>query len=133
MAASPLRDRRILIVEDEYMVAMSLRELLETVGSVVIGPVSSIERAFEAIKLETGIDAAIVDINLGGVMAYPVADKLLAHSIPFVFTSGYGENVFRARYPQIRYCLKPCAFPKLEQALASAITDQKPLSANSQS
>ena len=122
MAASRLRDRRILIVEDEYVVAMSLRDVLKSVGAAVIGPVPSVERALEAIESEAGIDAAIVDINLGGVMAYPVADTLLARNIPFLFTSGYGEDVFRARYPQIRSCLKPCAFPKLEQELTSAMS-----------
>jgi CheY-like chemotaxis protein len=125
MAASALRDRRILVVEDEYLVAMSLRDVLESVGSVVVGPVPSVEMALETIASEPQIDAAILDINLGGVKAYPVADMLLARSIPFIFTSGYEEHVLRARYPKIRNCQKPCPFPKMEEALAAAMSTRK--------
>ena len=125
MAISALRDRRILIVEDEYLVAMSLRDALESLGSVVVGPVPSVEKAIKTIEAGPEIDAAIVDVNLGGVMAYPVADLLLARNIPFVFTTGYEKNTLRARYPEIRICHKPYPFPKMEEALASAMSTQK--------
>jgi CheY-like chemotaxis protein len=125
MASSALRERRILVVEDEYLIAAMLRDALENIGSVVVGPVPSVEKAMETIASDPGIDAAIVDINLGGVLAYPVADALLARDIPFVFTSGYNDNVLRARYPQIRNCHKPYLFPKMEEALTNAISGSK--------
>ena len=121
MASSPLRDRRILVVEDEYLIAMTLSEHLEEVGSIVVGPVSSVEKAIKAIESNQQIDAAVVDVNLGGAMAYPVADALLARNIPFIFTSGYEGDALRERYPQIKNCLKPYLFPEMERALASAI------------
>jgi CheY-like chemotaxis protein len=121
MASSALRDRRILIVEDEYLIAVTLSDQLEGVGSIVVGPVPSVERAIEAIESEPEIDAAILDINLGGVMAYPIADALLARNIPFVFTSGYEDDVLRTRYPQVRNCLKPYLFSEMEKALANAL------------
>jgi CheY-like chemotaxis protein len=121
MASSPLRDRRILVVEDEYLIAMTLSEHLEEVGSIVVGPVSSVEKAIKAIESNQQIDAAVLDLNLGGAMAYPVADALLARNIPFIFTSGYEGDALRERYPQIKNCLKPYLFPEMERALASAI------------
>jgi CheY-like chemotaxis protein len=121
MASSPLRDRRILVVEDEYLIAMTLSEHLEEVGSTVVGPVSSVEKAIKAIESNQQIDAAVLDLNLGGAMAYPVADALLARNIPFIFTSGYEGDALRERYPQIKNCLKPYLFPEMERALASAL------------
>ena len=121
MASSPLRDRRILVVEDEYLIAMTLSEHLEEVGWIVIGPVSSVEKAIKAIESNQQIDAAVVDVNLGGAMAFPVADALLARNIPFIFTSGYEGDALRERYPQIKNCLKPYLFPEMERALASAL------------
>ena len=125
MAMSALFNRRILIVEDDCQVAMSLRNVLKIIGAEVVGPVDSVEKAIGAIESEPDIGAAMVDANLGGVMAYPVADRLIARKIPFVFASGYGVHVLRARYPQIRNCQKPCAFPKLEEALARSIAERK--------
>jgi CheY-like chemotaxis protein len=122
MASSPLRDRRILIVEDEYLIAMSLQDVLENAGSVVVGPVPSVEKAIKTIELDPHIDAAVVDVNLGGVLAYPVADMLIARKIPFVFTSGYEDNVLRNRYAQVKNCPKPYLFRAMEEALVEAMS-----------
>ena len=122
MDSSALRDRRILIVEDEYLIAMMLRDGLEDVGSFVVGPVPSVEKALKAIAADPDIDAAILDVNLGGVMAYPVAEALITRKIPFVFTSGYEAATLRARYPTIRNCPKPYLFPNMEEALTGALS-----------
>jgi CheY-like chemotaxis protein len=122
MASSPLRDRRILIVEDEYLIAMSLQDALENVGSVVVGPVPSVDKAIKIIELDPRIDAAVVDVNLGGVLAYAVADMLIARKIPFVFTSGYEDNVLRNRYAQVKNCPKPYLFRAMEEALVEAMS-----------
>ena len=122
MASSALRDRRILIVEDEYLIAATLSDALEAAGSVVLGPVPSVAKAIKQIESEPQIDAAVVDLNLGGELAYPVADTLLARNIPFVFTSGYEDSVLSKHYPQIKNCLKPYLIVKVEEALASALS-----------
>ena len=70
--------------------------------------------------MEPHIDAAILDVNLGGVLAYPVADMLIARKIPFVFTSGYEDNVLRSRYAQVKN--RPNLFPAMEEALAEAMS-----------
>ena len=122
MASSPLRDRRILVVEDEYLIAMSLQDALENAGSVVVGPVPSVDKAIQKIESEPDIDAAVLDVNLGGLLAYPVADMLIARKIPFVFTSGYEDNVLRSRYAQIKNCPKPYLFQAMEEALVEAMS-----------
>jgi CheY-like chemotaxis protein len=122
MTVWTLRDHRILVVEDEYLIAATLSDQLEGVGSVVVGPVPSVERAMKAIESDPEIDAAILDVNLGGVKVYPVADALLARHIPFVFASGYEDDFIRTRYPQIRNCQKPYLFPEVVGALASALS-----------
>ena len=121
MADSALRDRRILVVEDEYLIAMSLQDALEEAGSVVVGPVSSVDKALKRIEDEPRLDAAVLDVNLGGVLAFPVADMLIARNIPFVFTSGYEDNVLKTRYAQVRNCPKPYQFRAMEAALVEAM------------
>lgn len=123
MASSALCDRRILVVEDERLIAMTLSDHLEGVGSVVVGPIPSVEGAIKAIESDPEIDAAILDLSLGGAMAYPVADALLARNIPFVFATGYEDEHLRNRYPRVRICQKPYLFPELEGALARALSD----------
>jgi CheY-like chemotaxis protein len=122
MASSPLRDRRILVVEDEYLIAMNLQDGLESAGSVVVGPVPSVEKAISKIESEPHIDAAVLDVNLGGVLAYPVADLLVARKIPFIFTSGYEDNVLRSRYSNVKTCTKPYQFHAMEEALVEAMS-----------
>jgi CheY-like chemotaxis protein len=122
MASSPLRDCHILVVEDEYLIAMSLQDALESAGSVVLGPVTSVDKAIKAIESEPQIDAVVLDVNLGGVLSYPVADMLVARKIPFVFTSGYADNVLRTRYSQVKTCPKPYLFPAIEEALLEAMS-----------
>ena len=122
MARPGLRDRRILVVEDEYLVAMSLAEALQDAGSIVLGPVPSVDKAIKTIESEPHIDGAVVDVNLGGMLAYPVADLLIAKKIPFVFTSGYEDNLLRERYSQVKNCPKPYLFQAMEEALVEAMS-----------
>jgi CheY-like chemotaxis protein len=122
LADSALRNRRILVVEDEFLIAATLTDHLESVGSIVVGPAPTVEKAIKAIESDPEIDAAILDVNLAGVLSYPVADALLARKIPFVFTSGYDDGVLRERYPRIGICGKPYLFPDMERALTSALS-----------
>jgi CheY-like chemotaxis protein len=122
LASSPLRDRRILVVEDEYLIAMSLQDALETAGSIVVGPAPSVDKALQTIDSEPHIDAAVLDVNLGGALAYPVADMLVARKIPFVFTSGYEDNALRNRYSGVKNCPKPYLFHAIEEALVEAMS-----------
>jgi len=122
MAAPFLPNRCILVVEDEFLLAMTLKEWLESAGYVVVGPVPSVEKALKLIDSESVINGAVVDVNLGGVLAYAVADTLLARNIPFIFTSGYEDDVLRTRYPQIKNCHKPYLLPDVLKALTRVMS-----------
>ena len=102
-----LRGRRVLVAEDEYMLAEDLRAELERVGALVLGPVPSVAEALELVTAEPGPDVAILDINLGGEMAYPVADALRARGIPFVFATGYDAWSIPEAYKDVPRAEKP--------------------------
>jgi len=79
---------RILVVEDEYLIASELDTELRTAGYVVIGPVPDIDSALDLLKAERP-DAAILDVHLAGEWVTPVAEMLKAMSVPFILASGY--------------------------------------------
>jgi CheY-like chemotaxis protein len=91
-------NRRILVVEDEYLLATDLAQALEELGATVLGPVGSVEHALSLIAEEHTIDAAVLDINLGSEKVYPVAQALQERSVPFVFATGYANWVIPSGY-----------------------------------
>ena len=123
MASLGLRDRRILVVEDEYLVAMSLARSLarRRLNCRWARCPLSIRRSRQSSRSLTST-RAVLDVNLGGVLAYPVADLLIARNIPFVFTSGYEDNLLRDRYSQVKNCAKPYLFTAMEEALVEAMS-----------
>ncbi len=91
--AGALFNRRVLVVEDEALIAMMLSDDLAEAGATVIGPAASVGTALQLIEQaagDGGLDAAVLDLNLGGEMVKPVADHLAAHGVPFLFATGYG-------------------------------------------
>lgn len=84
---------RILVVEDEMMIALLLEDMLAALGHTVVGPVSRVDKALEMAASEA-LDVAILDVNLNGKEVYPVAETLAARGIPFIFATGYdGEGM----------------------------------------
>jgi DNA-binding response OmpR family regulator len=83
-----LRDFRVLVVEDEFLIAMELDAVLQEAGFTVVGPVSSVGEALDAIQAERP-DAAVLDVSLYGQRVTPVAQVLLSIETPFVLTSAY--------------------------------------------
>lgn len=91
---TPLPDlagRRLLVVEDEFMVAEHIAMLLEDFGCDVVGPVSTIDEALQAIA-DGGLDGTLLDANLGGISSAPIAVALQSASVPFVVVTGYGAR-----------------------------------------
>lgn len=88
---------RVLLVEDEIMVALLLEEMLAELGHTVVGPVARLDRALEMTQREP-LDAALLDVNINGSEVYPVAEALAARGIPFAFVTGYGGNGLRTLY-----------------------------------
>lgn len=87
-----LADRRILIVEDESLVAMLLETILEDMGCQPVGPIATVAEAMTFLEGGEPIDAALLDVNVGGVEVFPVAAALEARGVPFIFSTGYGEG-----------------------------------------
>lgn len=121
MPNKTLRDCRVLVVEDEYMLAEDLAAELDEVGAVVLGPVGTLEAAIALIDAEPRIDGAILDVNLRGEMVFPAADILLERGVPFVFTTGYDPSTFPSRFEHIAKCEKPINITSMTQAIGRAI------------
>jgi ActR/RegA family two-component response regulator len=102
-----LRGRRLLIVEDEYMIATDLARALQDRGADVIGPAASIEHALQLLDAEHRIDGAVLDINLRGERAYPVADALRSRGVRFVFATGYDAWAIPEAYAGVPRLEKP--------------------------
>lgn len=108
--------RRVLVVEDEYILAEDLREELESVGSEVLGPVPTVAEALELLRSEPAPDIAVVDINLQGEMAWPVADLLRDMGVPFIFATGYDAEAIPPAYADVTRAEKPVALRDLGSA-----------------
>lgn len=81
---------RVLVVEDEMLVSMLVEDMLMEFGCDIVGPAPDLDQAM-TLADTAELDAAILDVNVGGRQIFPVADRLKARGIPFAFASGYGE------------------------------------------
>lgn len=97
---------RILVSEDEFLVYLALEDELRAQGYDVLGPFGSLQATSEALAHEY-VDLVLLDINMGGSMAWPIADELMARKIPFIFLSGYAANTLPERYRDIPRVGKP--------------------------
>jgi len=113
-----LGGRRLLVVEDDYLVAMDLAEELAGHGAEVLGPAGSVEEALALVAAESRIDAAVLDINLRNEKVYPVAEALRARNVPFVFTTGYDAWVVPETFAAVRRLEKPVHIRALMQSLS---------------
>ena len=120
MATSQQRKtERVLLVEDEYMIAQDMAYELEELGTEVLGPVASVAAALRLVDAEDTIDRAFLDINLGGERVYRVADLLLARGTPIVFTTGYDDSVIPPRYADVPRYGKPVTRAMLRRILGA--------------
>ncbi len=87
-----LKALRILVVEDQYLIAMEVQESLEKAGAKVIGPVGRLEHAVNTAQKEN-VDAALLDIDLHGERCWQVADILAQKAVPFVFATGFATGI----------------------------------------
>ena len=111
---------RVLVVEDEALVAMLVEDMLGDLGCRVLGPAGSVRQALELLDRETP-QAAILDVNLGGESVYPVADVLKAAGVPFVLATGYGEAGVAHAYRQAPVLQKPFEQAELERRFRQAV------------
>ena len=120
-----LSGRRVLLVEDEVMVAWALQDMLTDIGCTVIGPAGRAVHAMVLIDVET-IDAAVLDINLGGETSYLVADLLAARGVPFVFSTGYDQDGLIPAYRAFPTLQKPYQHSELARTLGALFVPKAP-------
>jgi CheY-like chemotaxis protein len=102
-----LAGMHVLIVEDDAVIATAMAENFAHAGAIVVGPATTVQAGLAALDHSPRIDAAVVDLNLHGEIAYPVADRLIERGIPFVFATGFGTSDIPTRYAAIGHCAKP--------------------------
>lgn len=110
--AARVRTGRVLVVEDEPLVAMAIEEELEAAGHVVVGPVASVERALLMLD-EHGCEAALVDANLDGGPVDALVAALTEQGVPFAFATGYGREALPARHRDAPLLSKPFSHGQL--------------------
>jgi PAS domain S-box-containing protein len=115
-----LADMRLLVVEDELLVSMLIEEILGELGATVAGPYGRLTDGLAAAKAER-FDGAILDLNLAGESADPLADLLLARGVPFVFITGYQRESIDRRYANVPVLQKPIDASALESVLLTLL------------
>ena len=121
--ADRLQGLRLLIVEDEAIIAMMLEDMLDDLGCAVVGSVRSVTAALDNIK-EMEFDGAILDVNLRGERVDPIADALVAHGLPFIFATGYGEVGISERFKGAVVLQKPFESALLRRALLRGVAER---------
>lgn len=116
-----LTGRRILLVEDESLVAMLLETILEDMGCVPVGPVGTVAEALEVVADDPLLDAALLDVNVAGVEVFPVAEALKVKGTPFVFSTGYGEGGLPDEWRGQATIQKPFTENAVQEALFRAL------------
>lgn len=108
----------VLVVEDETLIAMELEDILEDLGHIVVGVAATPTRALELIAdVDDGIDAVLLDANLGGLSSLSVAKRLSARGIPFLLTTGYSREELLRRGLDAPCIAKPYNLDDVRRAL----------------
>lgn len=92
MPARAIDGKRVLLVEDEMLIALDTQDELQKAGCHVVGPVARLDAALATARTAE-IDAAVLDVNLGGEYVWPVAEALIRRGIPFVLLTGFGTTL----------------------------------------
>ena len=109
---------RVLIVEDEWLIAEDTASRLRAAGYQVVGPVSSVAAALRLVEADT-VDVALLDIQLNGETSLPIAETLLARGTPFAFVTGFGQRDLPAPFRDCSVVPKPAS----EAAILATVAD----------
>lgn len=119
-----LANKRIMVVEDELLVAMLIEDVLADEECRIVGPFMTLSDALAAARIEV-IDIALLDVNLHGQKVYPVAEVLAIRNIPFLFLTGYGRDAIPDDHPDWRVCSKPFRPNDLTEILAEIVREHQ--------
>lgn len=117
-----LADKRVLVLEDEFLISAMLCDMLADAAVVPVGPATTVDEALRLIQ-DNRLDAAILDMNLKGQWSDPVAEELQQRGIPFIFTTGYGANERSERF-RARTIAKPYTWEMVETELKNSLQDR---------
>ena len=120
-AESPLRGRRVLLVEDSPVVGPFTAELLGDLGCEVVGPAPNMAAARELIESDVPVDAAMMDVHIRGERVFPLCDALAARGVPFLLTSGYADWQMAEKWEGRPRLQKPYTIDQVEEALAKLL------------
>ena len=116
MSKRAMSARRILVVEDDMLIRLTLEDMLSELGCASVSSAGTIDQALRLIEMQV-FDAATLDVNLEGRSSYPVADALAARGVPFAFSTGYDTNSLRQEYRARPILKKPFVYEDLASAL----------------
>jgi CheY-like chemotaxis protein len=111
---------RVLVVEDEPLVAMDIAAVLRRAGAVVLGPAHRLEPAL-GLAAKEALDGALLDINVAGASVFPVADALAARGVPFMFLTGYEPEILPPAHRDRPFYRKPYTGARLVRAVAKVL------------
>ena len=115
--AGTRRDLRVLVLEDQFLIAIEIEGMLARLGCMVVGPASTVARALSLLARDR-VDFAILDVNLGRERSTPVADVLLARGVPFALSTGYdGSQLAEEAFRDAQHLGKPIDFPRLAETI----------------
>jgi DNA-binding response OmpR family regulator len=123
-----LKGARVLVVEDEFLVASLIEDMLESAGCIVSGPMPRVADALKAMDCES-YDAAVLDVNLAGARIDPVAEALSKRNVPFMFVTGYGNAGLPAEFAERPRLCNPFRMDELLGTLLTIVTTPLPKSA----
>jgi DNA-binding response OmpR family regulator len=113
---------RILVVDDERLLALLLADWLEELGHETVGPACDVASALTLIDTASP-DAGIIDVSLGSETGYPVAESLLKRDVPFAFATGHGEANLPPRFAGHRILVKPFEFDALRDIIKELLAE----------
>ena len=113
---------RILIVDDEPLIAMLTEEWVVDLGHTPVGPAHGLKAALDLVAT-SDIDGAIIDVTLGRESAYPLAEVLAARGIPFVFATGHSEADIERGHAAVAVLVKPFGLKPFEAAVKTIVSN----------
>ena len=113
--------RRVLVVEDDVLIVAELVDRFYAMGADVVGPITSVEKAFDRLEKLPDIAGAVLDISVQGELIFPLAEELKARGVPYVFSSGYDDSVVPTQYSDVIRFSKPADECEIASTLLEAI------------
>jgi two-component system, response regulator PdtaR len=123
---TPLSGRRILVVEDQYLIAMEVEDILRSLGAEVVGPFPRLHPAFQAVRHEE-LHGAVLDVRLDGETINDLAALLVARGVPVLLMTGYGTDQLPPELRHLPRLQKPFAEDELRALVAMPYAKTQPL------